>query len=311
LHIALGRDEEALEHLSQAAQSGARRTLTAYLAGVAYRRLGLDSRWTSEWRKTGDERALAEYLCAEATQYLKQQNTDEAMRMFLASVALDPTYAPAYYSVAGLSWGKNQDMARWALEQAVAHDRTDSAAKHIAVGQIYLLDSQWASAQQAFELATQLEPSCAQAWRYWGVALYRDHQDDRAIQRLHTALVLHPHDGWAHEYLGRIYYGQSSFARAARHLLRATTLSDPGVATYELLRRAIGNLEGDEALGLVDELEEAANAFPTNEWYAICLGATYELLGATDRAEAEYARALSVNPRNRIAAESLADLQHR
>jgi class 3 adenylate cyclase/TolB-like protein/Tfp pilus assembly protein PilF len=148
----------------------------------------------------------------------------EARSLFQEAIHLDPQFAQAF---AGLAFTHQLDiMCQWSgsLERSVAelHQAARRAVEldnedaygHLALGTAYSSLGEQEKLIPALELAIQLNPSLAEAYRLAGIHLALAGRPDEAIANLEKAMRLSPHDPWMFECL----YGMAlAHATAGRY----------------------------------------------------------------------------------------------
>jgi pentatricopeptide repeat protein len=201
----------------------------------------------------------------------------EARQLFERATELDPNFGPAFVGIAttyvheraggrrpepvpaGFT-GQDSGGAFRAARKAVELDEDDSNA-HTALGLVYMIEGDFATAIAQHETAIRLNPSSA--WAYYNLAraLNRSGMAEKAIPHLHTALRLSPQDTFsgpfnvhaqlssAHLYLKQHEEAVASGRKAIR---KAITNWPP----YAILISALGHLgQADEARRVHEELK--------------------------------------------------------
>jgi len=171
--------------------------------------------------------------------------------------------------------------ARKALDEALqslAVDKLSEAEKHAndaarlapnhpdvlyLEGVLFLKQHQWKKAQLVLENATQLDPSDAQAFAAFGMALCDQEKYDSAIAPLEKSLQLNPASSWDTRWaLAKAYYQQARYDQALQMSQAALSSSNGKAPEIQLLvaqsLTAVGRYE-DAAEVLRDFLREHAD----------------------------------------------------
>ena len=146
----------------------------------------------------------------------------KAKAYYEKSIAKDPTYAPAYASLAELLTGRAglfpvaaRTQARQLAEKALALD--DSLVEaHAALGRISQQEWDWAGAERAYRRAIDANPSYALARAWYAVHLFGMERFDEAAQQAERAQRLDPVSSYVNTLAGMAYLlaGQVDKARA-------------------------------------------------------------------------------------------------
>jgi len=160
-------------------------------------------------------------------------------------------------------------------------------------------------AARYFKLATEIDPSLAQAWAELALVEVVLHNDLPLIARMERsalirsmaerAIALDPTEAGGYAALGTVlFYDAWDFA-SAEAAFRQALLVDPSHAftrrRFAMLLAARGRLP--EAIATA---QEATQIEPQSPWHAIGLGGVYYYARDYDKAEAEARRALELSP---------------
>ena len=164
-------------------------------------------------------------------------NNDEAERLFLDVINLDPGFAPAHAALAyilfdrvALGWTKGRDdtlqRSLRAGQRAVSLDDKDPFA-HFALGRVHALQENYDSAISELQTAIDLNPNFAMAHYGLGHALAWAGREGEALTPLYRAMRLSPHDplyfafenmaGCCHLQLGEYEQALKLLSNAARN----------------------------------------------------------------------------------------------
>jgi tetratricopeptide (TPR) repeat protein len=207
------------------------------------------------FRVTKDDVAQARQLCEKA-------------------IALEPTYAPAYYCAGWTYWG--EWVAQWtqdpqtlerALElgqKAIALDDSLPLA-HELVGATYLWKRRYEQSIAELERSLALSPNWGSSYATLGMALNATGRAEEAIGVLKKALRLNP----------RNPIHTANYLTALGQAYRLTGRYDEAITTLK------------KALGL----------FPKHLGAHLNLAVIYDALGREAKAQAEVAEMLQINPK--------------
>lgn len=187
------------------------------------------------------------------------QDASEAINEAKAALAENPNDAEAH---------KNEGLA---LEQARKFDA--------AIGE--------------FKEALRIKPDYAVVHYDLGILYYDMHSYDDSIAEYKKAIVLNPNDESAHYNLGNTYKDKGDAASAILEFREAKRLNpnDP-MARHNLAAMLMKQSPGVA----IKEMQELEKRFPNFEMCHICLGRALESQGDMKAAEAEFRKALELDP---------------
>jgi len=210
------------------------------------------------------------------------QRTESGLRQaiddFRHAVALDPTYAEAYASLAiaydvGHSYlppdeTRNLPSGKAEAERAVRLDPMLSEA-HIALGVLNSTAFEWASSEREFKIAVETNPNDANVHYFYAIAcLVPQKRFDEAIVELSKALELDPLSGAINTNFGFVLMQAKRFDQA-REQFRKTRELDPHfeMATERSaeLEAYLGNYSTARQLRITRCPEEAKLDFGTGK----------------------------------------------
>lgn len=201
--------------------------------------------------------------------YYAQKTSDEFFRAkayFEQSIALDPSFAPAY---AGLSdyYCKISDSdlsSKEALPKCGDYARQalrldpNSPKGHVALANFYFLNWNWSSANQEYQRAIALAPGLAAAHEWYATYLDIMGRKAQSLEEAQRAVALDPLFPHAHDTLAAAAFLSGEYGRAAEecHQLLELEPSGPGgpaCMAQDLMytgkfKEALGELEKDIAL---------------------------------------------------------------
>ena len=143
-----------------------------------------------------------------------KQGNDQARKMFLAAIEIDPRYSKAHTGLAysyhrDLFWSYADDRLQWierflqVARDAVKHDDTDSSA-HLVLGYAYLWDGQFDLAIAAEQRAVTLHPGNAFAHVALGEALDLSGDPRQAIPHMQAGIEMNENDPRIHTFIGAL-----------------------------------------------------------------------------------------------------------
>ncbi len=253
---------------------------------------------------------------------LTGQELEKAKEYFDQALEIDPKYSPAYLGIAdyyratySLPPKVAMAKAREYVQKALALDNTLPEA-HLALAGIEYSDWEWAEAEQQFKWAIKINPSYAEAHRFYSVFLsalgrtseaweetrtaqeldplsvpintsagwvaYFARRNDLAIEQCKKALDLEPDAANPHDCLGSAYLEKRMYQEAIRECRTAMTLSgqDPDRAVC-LGRAYVAAGERGETRKVLRDLQATARQSHTPPYF---LGVLYASLGENDQA---------------------------
>jgi adenylate cyclase len=220
----------------------------------------------AETKRASNLSAWECYLRARALgQKVTRESNEEARRLFLKAIELDPGYSDAY---AGLSHCYQRDILLEATDDraecekraldAARHAVTlddDSSLAHFALAGAYVWANQHQLSIAETRTAAELNPSNIHARLALGNRLDIIGNAEEGVPLLERSLELHPRDPHSHLYFGqlaRAYINARNYDGALGCLREALRRNSSYPHTYHLLAICLGHL------GRIDEAREAA-----------------------------------------------------
>ena len=199
---------------------------------------------------------------------LTREDIEEARRLALRAIELDPGAAPGFSTLAlthvmdatyGWSESAPQSIADAyeAAQKAVALDNRDATAD-TALGTVSLLLRRFEDAVDRLETAIDLDPNNARAHGQLGGALGMAGRRDEAAERLDMALRLSPRDPfryWWLAYRGFADFAEERHEEAAEWARKALQINPDFPSGHRLLASTYGRMGRiDEARTALEEL---------------------------------------------------------
>jgi tetratricopeptide (TPR) repeat protein len=199
------------------------------LSGLTYARNMVWQDEASLWKDVADKspkRFFPQYNLGNA--YMSKGLADKAVQHYLASIQLNPYFAPAYYNL-GIAY-RHKGFVNKAIEQYLTaielapdhfHARNNLANAYMSKG---LVDK----AVEQYMTVTQLDPDNAAAHVNLGNVYLLKGKFDSAIKEYETAISLKPGIYEAHNNLGIAYNSIGLTDKAKEHLEKASRLKENG-----------------------------------------------------------------------------------
>lgn len=236
-----------------------------------------------------DPEAYEAYLLGRA--YFSQWGVEtpaKAKAYYEKSIAKDPTYAPAYASLAELYTGRlwafpvaARAQARQLAEQALALD--DSLAEaHAALGRVATQEWDWAGAERAYRRAIDANPSYAVARVWYAQYLCVMERFDEAVQQAERAQRLDPVGSLVNTLAGMAHYLAGQVDKAKASWQRVIDL-DPmyALASVYMSESHVKDRKYDQAIGV---LERALAYTPKEPFLLGALAHAYASVGRREEA---------------------------
>ena len=133
-----------------------------------------------------------------ATVLLQRDRKREAMRILTGLMAMPRTHpdTPALFALACRDMGRYEEGIA-ACEKALRTNPGD-ALTALLIGNLYVLNGNYSSAEQFLRRATSRTPRSAEAWAYLGMALHRQGRWQEAIDAYRRSCSLKPDDHKMH-----------------------------------------------------------------------------------------------------------------
>ncbi len=260
--------------------------------------------------------SLEAYECAlQGRSYLNRPNDafnlEHATRLFLRSIALDPSYAPAYAGLCRAQLARFRtsrstqsfEEARRAGERAIELD-PHSAEARVALGSLYLQSGRVEEALGALELAVAIEPYSADARQALAEVYARQGRSEDAERAFREAIDLQPGNWSAYQVLGGFHFSLGRFKEAEEAFRRVIELTPDNAAGHANLGSVfymLGELER-----AADAWQEAIRLSPTALTYSN-LGTMYYYQQRFSEAAASLERAVALAPEDHRPRGVLAD----
>jgi TolB-like protein/tetratricopeptide (TPR) repeat protein len=233
-----------------------------------------------------DPKAYEAYLLGRA--YSSRSIAGGALRAkeyYEKAIAQDPTYAPAYASLAEL-YAAQPNLVRRAKEarlearqwadKALALD--DSLAEaHSALGRVAQQEWDWPAAERAYLRAIEVNPSYALAHIWYAMYLYATERFDEAVVQARRAQQLDPASAVVNTWAGAAYFFAGHADEAFATWQRALELEPRHVdASVALARSYVTSGMHEQAIAV---LKKALNASPKNAFLLGSLAHAYARAG--------------------------------
>jgi tetratricopeptide (TPR) repeat protein len=215
-------------------------------------------------------------------------NPVKAKAYYEKSIAKDPTYAPAYASLAELYTGRlwafpmaARAQARQLAEKALALD--DSLAEaHTALGRISQQEWDWAGAERAYRRAIDANPSYALARVWYAQYLYGTERFDEAAQQAERAQRLDPVSSYVNTLAGMAHFLAGHVDKARATWQRVMDL-DPmhSLASRYMAESYLKDRNHQRMIGI---LEKQVTYTPKDNFVLGALAYSYALAGRRDDA---------------------------
>jgi Flp pilus assembly protein TadD len=192
--------------------------------------------------------------------FLKQGQTDEALREFQAALRLKP----------------------------------DDALAHNNLGLALLNQGQTDEAIRQFQEAIRLKPDYAPAHYNLGLAFLHQGRTDDAISQCREALRLNPDDASAHNNLGLALASQGRTDDAISQYQESLRLNPDDTLTHVNLGNVL--LKSGQTTGAISQFQEALRLKPDSAEAHNNLGLALLNQGQTDEAISQYLEALRLKP---------------
>jgi TolB-like protein len=229
---------------------------------------------------------LDAYECCMRGMWHHDQSTAEhlaeAIRWHRQALALDPGFGRAHMALARALWGRclfgysddigrDIDELRREADRAMAIDDRDPYA-HYAMFGCHLLSGRHQMALAAAQRAIDLNPNFALGHHALGLTRIVIGHFAEALEPLHTAMRLSPHDPRAYLFLSRLALAQyhlGNYEEAAQYAERALASRRAHFILITLLA-SLGQLgRTEEARALLPEIAATESADPTRYWEVV------------------------------------------
>ena len=249
-------------------------------------------------------------LYVEGYDLIRNGDFRQAITRFRESVDRDPLVVPPVEPLEALGLAASAlkdgslDRAIQHLKVAVELEPTRAEARRM-LGRTYLAERQDQASIDELGTAARLNPKDERARLTLARALIETHRYPDAERELKDALIALPASGAAHYALGRLYQRQGEDLKAVPEL-EAAAAHQPFIGLNSIYQKIgmILTVRASDAAA-ADAYGKRVDLIPNDVAAHQDLGKTYERLGRTDEALAEFAAVLMLNPDD---ADAYADL---
>jgi TolB-like protein/Flp pilus assembly protein TadD/DNA-binding winged helix-turn-helix (wHTH) protein len=238
---------------------------------------------------------------------------DQAVRLFMDAVRLEPTYAEAHAALCETHVKRFTFLrdpaalltAQESCEQALRLDK-GLPEVHLAYGSLYTANGQHADAERQYRKAIELKPEFVEAQLGLASTLAAMQRYDEAEATFRAAQRARPRYWMVHDKFGSYELSRGRPAEARKHFRRAVDLQ-PQNATLHSNVGAAYFLEGDFP-NAAEAFRRSVELAPTSEGYSNT-GTTYFYAGNADEAVRMFEQAAALTPQDYVVWGNLGDAQ--
>ena len=245
----------------------------------------------------------------EALQALAQIAVQRGDMNLLADVA-GKTIAAAPRFPAGYVWRAITEISQRSPDKAEGDLKTaisvapQSPQAYFELGKLRFAQKRFPEGASLLEQALQYDPNSVQAMRLLIGYLIYEKQPAKALDRLNAQIEKSPNNGGFYDLLAQLQIQNKKFDQAAAAAQKAIQLNS-GDGEAVLLFVQIESQRG-QAASAVSAWRQWSNAHPNDAGALAVLGALEESNGNRQMAQADYKKALQIQPQQPIAANNLA-----
>lgn len=291
-----GRYPEAQAHLEAAHRARPRDIFALVALGNVLDAQGDRERAVAAWSAAGALQPLAAQLHRWGVQLARQGARTRAEAALRLAVAVDPSFAEAYYTLGGFFWGQDNAQAAEMYRAALAAGGLAPYQQRMAQAKLALLEDRAADAVPLLEEASQLRPDDPEAVEFLGNALRRLGRSDEAIAFFSRAAQLNPASPWPLVQLGQVHLQLGNTDEAVAALRQALARRTDLPPAFELLARAY--LADGQPQQAVAAWRQAIALRPDSAAYFVGLGDALQAAGNPAEAVGAYEAALRLDPDN-------------
>jgi tetratricopeptide (TPR) repeat protein len=289
-----GEEQAALEHSLQLDPQLAR----------AHNQLGIVFLSSAQWNRAAEEfdRALqSEPHLAEAQNNLgivrsRQGRVREAAQCFGAATSDRPEYGPAWLNLALTLAAEGKFLEAAGPAETAIQLMPDDEAALTGVGMIRAKNGRSAEAIALLRRAAEIKPSSAQAHLNLGIALGDSGDQEGAVHEFSRVTEIDPANAAAHYSLGRALLETNHLSKAKEELYQCLQLDrNHRQALYFLAVAESKSSNPEQSARLLEHLIQLE---PQNASAHAALGRSDLDLKRTALAEAEWRKAIALDPEN-------------
>jgi len=246
--------------------------------------------------------------------YTKLDNVENAIRMNLEALKLDPAFGAAKASLGETYWRKYAltkdktltEQAKAACQSAVALGNA-GAAGHICLGLVAGGTGQYRESAQQFQLAVELEPTNERSIIGLASALEHEGAVNEAEAAYQRGIDSHPQSYFVYNAMGGFYYRRSDYEKAIHMFQKVTELAPENYAGYVNLGGTYNDL--GRFLEAIEPLKTSIVLRPSYGGYTN-LGTSYLGLQKLNEAADAYQQAVKLDPRQYVTWGNLGAAQY-
>ena len=229
---------------------------------------------------------LSEALALEGNEVLVKGNVAVARQRFEEALKYNPKKSPAYFGLAEVYSGLDQDPDAIAnYEKALANDK-DLTEIYVPLGILYYQQGEIAKAENMLQKAIASSPDDAASQYFMGLIRYSQNNNDAALAAFSKAKTLDPNYAEAFYQSGETLSRLKRYNEAAGDYKRATELKPNYFDAY--LGLGSSYFQSDKYTEAVAAYKEAERLKNDNIEVLVNLGDTYRQMSDWDNAEAKY-----------------------
>ncbi len=242
---------------------------------------------------------------------LSMDTTNDALRWFDESLAVDPEYAAAHAGkcvayVNGFSEIHETSMiesAQTACSTALQLNPNLDVV-HAALGNLYLSVGRLADAEQSFTRALEIDTSSSESFMGLGEVYTGLNRPTDAESSFRQAVGLHPGDWAPYNRLGNFLYFQGRYVEAAEQYQYAVALDRSNSNAYSNLGAAY--MLAGNFVAAIPAFEKSLKISPKATAYSN-LGLMHYYLGQFDESISNHRNAIDLEPNDHVSRSNLGD----
>jgi tetratricopeptide (TPR) repeat protein len=302
-----GTASDAVNSLQSALQNDPDNAVAHYQLGIAFDQQHNDARAESEWREAVRLRPdLTDAQRALATIEMRRGDVN-ALQQTAEQIITAQPYSADGFMLRAIAEINRQDYAgaEKDLRENVMRVAPASPAPYVQMGNIRLLQKQYAVAESFYQQALDKDPASADGLSGMMNSYFAEKQFDKAIAAANAQIAKSPNNSAFYDLLGTAMFNAKKDLKGAETALRKAIELDKNNSDALVKLGKVQVQEGSSDQALATYLQSIKDN-PREISFYVLAGELYESQSKWDQAKSMYQQALNIQPDHPLASNNLA-----